>query len=440
MKQGGNKMKTGVLSNDKVQKKFKLLGLEMKYFMPITAIVLGATFTGVLPKGMEGIFPFLLIMGVLLNEIGNRTPIVKDYFGGGPIVAIFAAAALVTYNILPETVVSSSATFMKSGGFLNFYIAALITGSILGMDTKLLIKAGIKYLPVIIGGVVVSILMTGAVGALMGYGFTNAVFYIAIPIMGGGMGAGAVPLAQIFGKAMNQDPTQLLSVMVPAVALGNAVAIVCAGILNKLGKKYKKFSGDGKLLKGQDDVGVEEEKELKIDYLSLGKGLLIATTFYVLGKFLGKYIPLHPYALMILSVALAKLTGVLKREHEEAATTWFQFVMKNFTLALLVGIGIAYTDLGAVISAFSLTYLLLVVTTIVGAMIGTAIVGRMLGFYMIEGTITAGLCMANMGGTGDIAVLSAANRMELLPFSQISSRIGGAFMLILTSLLINLFV
>ncbi|OQY42981.1 MAG: citrate:sodium symporter [Fusobacteriia bacterium 4572_74] len=433
-------MKTGVLSNDKVQKKFKLLGLEMKYFMPITAIVLGATFTGVLPKGMEGIFPFLLIMGVLLNEIGNRTPIVKDYFGGGPIVAIFAAAALVTYNILPETVVSSSATFMKSGGFLNFYIAALITGSILGMDTKLLIKAGIKYLPVIIGGVVVSILMTGAVGALMGYGFTNAVFYIAIPIMGGGMGAGAVPLAQIFGKAMNQDPTQLLSVMVPAVALGNAVAIVCAGILNKLGKKYKKFSGDGKLLKGQDDVGVEEEKELKIDYLSLGKGLLIATTFYVLGKFLGKYIPLHPYALMILSVALAKLTGVLKREHEEAATTWFQFVMKNFTLALLVGIGIAYTDLGAVISAFSLTYLLLVVTTIVGAMIGTAIVGRMLGFYMIEGTITAGLCMANMGGTGDIAVLSAANRMELLPFSQISSRIGGAFMLILTSLLINLFV
>lgn len=433
-------MKTAVLSKGQIENKFKLLGLEMKYFIPMTLVVLGATFTGALPKGMEGVIPFLLIMGVLLNEIGNRTPIVKDYFGGGPIVAIFAAAALVTYNILPEAVVLSSKTFMKSGGFLNFYIAALITGSILGMDTKLLIKAGLKYLPVIIGGVFVSILMTGAVGALMGYGFTNAVFYIAIPIMGGGMGAGAVPLAQIFGKAMDQDPTQLLSIMVPAVALGNAVAIVCGGILNKLGKKYKRFSGEGKLLKGQDDVGIEEEKVLKVDYVSLGKGLLIATSFYVLGKLLGKYIPLHPYALMILSVAFVKLTGILKREHEEAATTWFQFVMKNFTLALLVGIGIAYTDLGAVISAFSLTYLLLVVTTIVGAMIGTAIVGRMLGFHMIEGVITAGLCMANMGGTGDIAVLSASDRMELLPFSQISSRIGGAFMLILTSLLINLFV
>ncbi len=433
-------MKTGVLVGGQVKEKFKLLGLEMKYFIPVVLIIMGATFSGALPKGMEGVFPLLLIMGVLLNEIGNRTPIIKDYFGGGPIVAIFAAAAMVTYSILPEEVITSTTTFMKGGGFLNFYIAALITGSILGMDTKLLIKAGLKYLPVIIGGVAVSILLTGAVGALMGYGFVNAVFYIAIPIMGGGMGAGAVPLAQIFGKAMSQEPTQLLSIMVPAVALGNAVAIVAAGILNKLGKKHKRISGDGKLLKGQEDTIIEEERKIKLDYLSLGKGLLIATTFYVLGKLLGNYIPLHPYALMILSVAFAKLTGILKREHEEAATTWFQFVMKNFTLALLVGIGIAYTDLGAVINAFSLTYLLLVVTTIVGAMIGTAIVGRMLGFYMIEGTITAGLCMANMGGTGDIAVLSAANRMELLPFAQISSRIGGAFMLILTSLLINLFI
>lgn len=431
---------TGVLQESQ-SKQFKLMGIEMKYFIPIAVVVIAATYLGALPKGMIGAFPLMMILGAVLNEIGNRTPIVKDYFGGGPIVIIFASAALVTYGVIPEASKNIMVSFMKGEGFLNFYIAALITGSILGMNRKLLVKAALRYLPVIIGGVVCALLLTGVTGAILGYGFQKAIFYIAIPIMGGGMGAGAVPLAQMFGQAMSKDPAELLSVMVPAVALGNAMAIVVGGLLSKMGKKYKNITGEGKLLKDQDKNADHDEKEegLKISFESMGKGLLFATTFFIFGKILAKYIALHPYALMILSVAVAKATGLIKREYELCAAQWFQFVMKNFTAALLVGIGVAYTSLNAVIEAFSPTYLLLVFTTIIGAVIGTAIIGHLLGFYMVEGSITAGLCMANMGGTGDVAVLSASDRMELMPFAQISSRIGGAFMLILTSALLKFF-
>jgi Na+/citrate or Na+/malate symporter len=46
----------------------------------------------------------------------------------------------------------------------------------------------------------------------------------------------------------------------------------------------------------------------------------------------------------------------------------------------------------------------------------------MIGFFPIESAITAGLCMANRGGSGDLEVLSACNRMNLISYAQISSR------------------
>lgn len=417
---------------------FKIMGMSLNLFIVLTGIVTCASVMGVLPKGMIGAFPVMMILGAILNEIGNRLPIVKDYLGGGPIVVIFGAAALVTYGVIPEATKDIMYNFMKGEGFLSFYIAALITGSILGMDRKLLMRAAVRYLPVILGGVVVSIAFAAVTGIVMGYGAKEAVLYVALPIMGGGMGAGAVPLSQIFGDALAVDPASIMSKMVPALALGNAMAIVIAGLLNRLGKKMPTLSGEGKLMKNQVVEEEEAEVENKVDFSSMGIGLLLATTFFVLGKILAKFIPIHSYALMIISVALVKSFGLMPKKYEDGAAQWFKFVMANFTPALLVGIGVAYTDLNAVISAFSLTYIVLVFVTVTGSVVGAGLVGSLSGFYPIEAAITGGLCMANMGGTGDVAVLSSSKRMELMPFAQISSRLGGAFMLILATAILQM--
>jgi malate:Na+ symporter len=172
----------------------------------------------------------------------------------------------------------------------------------------------------------------------------------------------------------------------------------------------------------------------------MGAGILAATGFFVLGELLGIFIPLHPYALMIIMVALVKILNIIPTAVSEGASQWYQFVAKNWTLALLIGIGIAYTDLNEVISALSIQYVVIVFAVVLGAIIGSGIVGKMMGFYPIEAAITAGLCMANMGGTGDVAVLSAAKRMELMPFAQISSRLGGALILLLVGIIIPLLV
>ncbi|ABR49114.1 Citrate carrier protein [Alkaliphilus metalliredigens QYMF] len=420
---------------------YEIIGFKLPLFLLMAGVMLLAMLTDALPGGMIGGFASMIILGAIFNEIGNNTPIVKSYLGGGAIVIIFGSSALVYYNILPENTVTIMDTFMRGGGWLNFYIAALITGSILGMNRKLLIKAAARYLPAIIGGVVVAMALTGVAGALIGFGAKDAMLFIALPIMGGGMGAGAVPLSQIFAGPMNLEPENVLSIMVPALAMGNALAIVAAGLLNKLGKIRPELTGNGELLidkqKDEEDI---KEVETPINYKLMGMGLLMATVFFTWGNILGKFIPaVHPYALMIISVAIVKAFGLMPRKYEIGASQWFQFIMTYTTGALLVGIGVSYTNLGQIIAAFTIQYLVLVAVAVFGAIIGSGFVGRLVGFYPIEAAITAGLCMANMGGTGDVAVLSASDRMELMPFAQISSRIGGAFMLILAGILINLF-
>ncbi|GAA5092524.1 hypothetical protein GCM10023259_103840 [Thermocatellispora tengchongensis] len=57
-------------------------------------------------------------------------------------------------------------------------------------------------------------------------------------------------------------------------------------------------------------------------------------------------------------------------------------------------------------------------------------------FHFVEAAITPGLVMADTGGSGDVSVLSAANRMHLMPFAALTNRIGGALVLFVTALLV----
>ena len=443
------------MSTSTEKKGLRLFNLPWQIFLIITVVVLAATYLGVLPKGMTGCFVFMIVVGDILAWIGDHTPIIKSYLGGGAIVVIFGSALLVYFNLIPaasvneagETVynmtlpfgqldlVGNIGTFFKTtGGFLDWYIAALITGSILGMNRKLLVKAAARYFPAIFGGLILAFALCCGVAA----------------IMGGGMGAGASPLSKIFESSGSMSAAEALSVMTPAVAIGNAVSIVIAGVLVKV--ISGKLNGRGQLMQAGSidpkELEISPEMQAKRDHVTLpnlGIGLLVSGGFFAWGYIiqgawnaLGTGITIHAYAWMIITVAICKITNIVPENIEVACFQWFQFIMKNLTNVLLLGIGVCYLEIGTVIKSFSLTYLLLCAATCVGAFVGAAIVGRLVGFYPFEAGVTAGLCMSNMGGTGDVAVLSAADRMELMPFAQISSRLGGAIILLLASLMLSL--
>ncbi len=416
----------------------QIAGMPLFIFLGLATCVLFSGWNGSLPLGMVGALALMFVLGTLLTELGERIMPIREYLGGGTILAIFGGAALFEYQLLPVQAGQVITNFMKEGGFLNFFIASLVTGSVFGMSGALLKNVAMRYLPVILGGVALALLSVGLVGSLMGYGFKNAVLLIGLPIMGGGMGAGAVPLVEILSGPMQMSSADLLSRMVPAVVIANTLAILVGSLLARLGRRYPSLTGNGKLMVKESSQSIADEQAEAPTLQSLGMGLFISSSMFVLGSLLGNFIPMHPFALMILAVAFIKVSGLLPRRYEQAAADWYQFVVSNLTPSLLVGIGVAYTSIPELISAFSISYFVLVMVTVICGALGAALVGRMIGFYPIEAAITGGLCMANMGGTGDVAVLSAAQRMKLMPFAQISSRLGGAVMLILATALISL--
>jgi Na+/citrate or Na+/malate symporter len=65
---------------------------------------------------MTGAFPLMIFTGVIVSKIGDKTPLVKTFLGGGAIAVIFGSAALVAFRLLPEAPIAVMKNFMTGGG------------------------------------------------------------------------------------------------------------------------------------------------------------------------------------------------------------------------------------------------------------------------------------------------------------------------------------
>lgn len=103
----------------------------------------------------------------------------------------------------------------------------------------------------------------------------------------------------------------------------------------------------------------------------------------------------------------------------------------------MIGLGMLYVPLESVASVFSLGYVMVCIAVVVAMALAGFLVGNMLKMYPIESAIVT-CCHSGLGGTGDVAILSACNRMALMPFAQISTRIGGAATVIAATVLMGI--
>ena len=413
-----------------------IAGFSIPLYLGILALVVVCMYMDCLPAGLVGGMIALMVLGEGLNFLGNHTPVVKTYLGGS-VICILGAAVIQALGLIPEQTHEILDNFVNKEGFLVFYISALITGSLFNIDRGLLIRATVKLLPTAVISLAVGVILSGLLGMVMGDSFLEGILYIGIPMTSGGMTAGAVPLSAMYSSVLGTDAGQILTRIAPATVLGNCVAIIFGGLANNIGERKPSLTGNGCLV--NDGHEVKKQPPMKPTFALLCTGLFISMAFYELGALCHHFISIVPtYAWMIVAVVIVKGTGILSERLEDGAREWGQFAIHSWTAAALTGIGATLIDLKTILHTITPFYLLSVVL-IVGAITLTAgLIGIKMGFYPLESSIAAGMCTTNMGGSGNVAVLSSSKRMELLPFAQIVTRSCGALMLTIGGVLIQL--
>ena len=242
---------------------FRPFGLSWPLCLGFILIVFAGVMTGSLSTDLAGGFAFMLALGIVCNEIGERIPVWNSYIGGGLVLAFIVSAYLFTNNYIPAKYEDSVRMIMDKADFLSFFIVFLICGSVLGLEKKLLIRSFAGYLPAIFGGLIGASLFGIAGGLVFGVSPKLVLLNYVLPVMGGGNGAGAVPLSQIYESVTGDKAANYYTFAIAVLTIANIFAILTAALLNQVGKRKPSWTGDGSSLirKG---IEMDAEKEDRI--------------------------------------------------------------------------------------------------------------------------------------------------------------------------------
>ncbi len=427
------------------KKTFQFGGLP--WWQAVTAIVLCAIamYWGIQSSSITGTLCSCFALAIVLYEIGERLPVWNSYIGGGLLMAFFGVALLKYFGMVPEKTINSI-NFIISGdevNLLELYIVFLIVGSVLSLDKDILLKSCVGYIPAILGGLAAACVLGVVAGLIFGVNPTTTIMKYVLPIMGGGNGAGAVPLSNIYEAITGDAAANFYGFAIIILTIGNIFAIIGSATLNTIGKKFPSMTGDKKtLVRGGENIARDDAK-VKTNMQDMLGAMVIACGCYSVGRIMSKKIlptiagaSIHAYAYMIIFVVILAATGLIPASVRAGAKRLQSFWTGVMGMVIMVGMGADF-EIAELFTVMTPGNVVMALMIVIGAIIGAGGVGYLVGFYPVDAALTAGLCMANRGGSGDLACLGAADRMELMAYAQLSSRLGGGIVLIISSFLFS---
>ncbi|MBS6646652.1 MAG: 2-hydroxycarboxylate transporter family protein [Clostridiaceae bacterium] len=428
---------------EKIGPNMKIEGVPLKMFLIFSVIVLAAMATGGLGTDMLSILSMLFVLGGICYFVGERIPIFNTWIGGGSMLSMMLPSFLVYRGIITEKYVEGVTLFFDTAGYQTMFICILMACAFVIIDRDTLIQSIVRYIPTILAGVAGAAILGCIVGVALGNTIPELVTYYVLPIMGGGNGAGAIPMSQIYEAATGNSKDTYYAVAVAILTIANIICIIMGAILNGVGNKFPSMTGDKKEIM-RNGRKAEKDKDTKLPEPTLehtAVGFLIIGVVYILSVLMAKVVlprigtvQIHQYVYFVVFFILINVTGILPAEYRAGIKRIQAFMVGKLSVAAFPAVGISLLNFGEFVSAINIETLIISLAVVLGAVIGSAGAGYFLGFYPIDAAITAGLCMANRGGGGDVVVLGAADRLDLMSYAAISSRIGGGLVLLIAGI------
>lgn len=426
-----------------LKKVSRVFGIHIKYFLPMSIFVIVALMMDSLPAdGFVQSIVVLIAVGGLMSWIGSVVPLIRS-IGGKLIFPMFGTIILMKTGVLPQTA-SASADLLMNNGFQMFFVASIVVGTILATNGRLLRASAVRYLPVLLLVQVFALLFAFFSALVTGRSFYDVVFFLAAPCMAGGTSGAITTLPALYSSILHTDMSTISGTLFATAMLGTYLATVIVIIMKVLANNFPKLmgNGQGKLLRHESAEIAEAKKKMMIypdstdDYGDLIGGLFVSLAMTVVGAVLNHFITNVVYiAWTIIIVILLKIFGLIPDELCKKANCWSQFSQEYLIIIMCTAIGMSSSGGASLSSVMSLSTIIVLLMTFIGAIIGAMLGAKLFGLYRYETAITAAMCSCNIGASGDVQMLAVTDRMDLLAFATISTRIGGAMMLVELSIL-----
>jgi malate:Na+ symporter len=215
--------------------------------------------------------------------------------------------------------------------------------------------------------------------------------------------------------------------VLPPVIVASLIAMLFSGLLNIIGKKYPHLTGEGRLQPDEHDDLDLQHSEFKgqPDLANIAAAILFAVALYLFGLLGNEILGLPaPVGMVFLALAV-KLTRGVSPKFQEGSYFAYRFCAVALTYPVIFTNSLAITPWDKLIAACSLPNLLTILATVTAMTATGFIVAGWIGMYPVDLAIVTA-CRCSKGGSGDVAILDTANRMQLMPFAQTATRIGGA--------------